>query len=67
MLTVRCAPVCIVIVDGVSHGVSPLRKGRFRPGKHDVAVYRDDLGTKSARVDLQRGRHVIHEVDLRAR
>lgn len=64
LLTVECKPVCIVIVDGVSHGVSPLRSARFRPGKHEVKAYRDDRGARSVSVDIPRGKHVTHRFDL---
>ena len=67
LLTIECEPVCIVIVDGVSHGVSPLREGRFRPGKHEVKAYRDDRSTKSVTLDVARGQHLIHRFELDGR
>ncbi|MEM9875576.1 MAG: protein kinase [Myxococcota bacterium] len=66
-LTVTCEPVCIVIVDGRSRGLSPLTKTRIAPGVHTILAYRDDLGTKAVALELPRGRHVTHRVDLRRR
>ena len=61
-VTVRCTPVCLVLLNGRRLGASPVTDRRVSPGHYKVVAYRDDVGGRSKRVHLKAG--TLSEIDF---
>ena len=64
-VTVRCKPVCLVLLNGRRLGASPVVDLRVSPGRYKVMAYRDDVGGRSKRVHLKAGTLSEIEFDMR--
>ena len=63
-LTVRCTPGCGVWIGRKPLGLSPVVDAPVPPGKHRVVVYRDKVGSKVLKVDIEPGERVSYDISM---
>jgi hypothetical protein len=67
LITVQCKPACIVMIDGLRIGVSPVVDRRISAGPHKVVGYRDDVGARVKDVTVEPGQHLLVEIAMYGR